>query len=121
VAGTAALCALQPVGNLHAADTPLAAASTARRREPLSGVRGLGLSLAAAMPAFPTMTILVLASLLSDVLALLRVATVDTTCRHKTARRTQNVSGFVLSLQARNMVPFSAYKNWQDNASTARH
>lgn len=78
---TAVLC-LQPVGSLHVAETPLPAASTANRREPPSGVIGLGLSLAAEMPALPTLTILLLASALSDVVVLLSVATVDTTYEH---------------------------------------
>lgn len=74
---------LQPVGSLHAADTPFPAASTAMRRDPASGVRGLLLSLAAATPALATLTMLVLASSLRDEVVLVRVATVDTTCSSK--------------------------------------
>lgn len=108
-AGTTAAACLQPLGSLQAADTPLPAARTANRRDPASGAMGVRLSFAAATPALQTFTIFSLASLLREEVVLLRVATVDTTCREqdRTGRsgwsalgQTQTVSALAQALHS---------------------
>lgn len=98
-AGTTTAC-WQPVGSLQAADTPLPAARTANRRDPASGAMGVRLSFAAATPALQTFTIFSLASLLREEVALLRVATVDTTCREqdRAGRSSQHLSKHIQCL-----------------------